>query len=132
MIPFGSLAAELEETIEPELAQISVWEAPQPSRALSAIRQPLIEYQPLKPKSKVMENNEKDSQLEALEELKQLVENQPAGPLSGDTASAAVRLLSNCWDLLGGSEQDGTSAHKLLGRTEDLTWEPPCIFLNIE
>jgi hypothetical protein len=73
-----------------------------------------------------------DQQLESLEQLKRLLRQQPPGHLAEETASNVRSLLFGCWELLDGSEEEGTSADKLLSRMEDIRWEPPYIHFQIE
>ncbi len=52
------------------------------------------------------------------------------GPLA-DT-SKLERLLAGCWDGLAGSDGGGMEAHKLLGRMEQVVWNPPVLTFVIE
>ena len=40
--------------------------------------------------------------------------------------------LASCWDSLAGSDQGGMASHKLLGRLEDVRWQPPMLTFTIE
>jgi hypothetical protein len=64
-----------------------------------------------------------------LSELKRLLRNVLPGPIEN---AQVKRLLIKCWELLDGSDQEGTSPEKLCGRIENLRWEPPHILFQIE
>jgi len=48
------------------------------------------------------------------------------------TASIIEKTLSACWTQLEGSNQEGTTPEKLLGRTEKMIWSPPLLTFMIE
>lgn len=54
----------------------------------------------------------------------------PAGKI--EDARMLERLLASCWDALDGSGAEGMSERKLLGRMEDVRWEPPRVSFMIE
>ena len=68
-------------------------------------------------------------QCEQLSELKRLLRDVLPGPIQN---ADVVGHLIGCWGILGGSTQESTTAEKLLGRIENLCWEPPCILFQIE
>jgi hypothetical protein len=41
-------------------------------------------------------------------------------------------LLAECWDSFGGSDEAGMEGSKLLGRMEDVRWQPPILSFIIE
>jgi hypothetical protein len=53
----------------------------------------------------------------------------PAGPVA-DTA-AVGRLLAACWDELD-ADDGGMVGYKLLGRMEDVAWQPPRLAFTVE
>jgi hypothetical protein len=41
-------------------------------------------------------------------------------------------LLAACWDEFAGHDADGLAGHKLRGRMENVTWNPPVLAFDIE
>ena len=54
----------------------------------------------------------------------------PTGPVN-EVAEIQARLF-DAWDELEGSDDGGMSAYKLLGRVEDVCWEPPTLSFTLE
>lgn len=55
-----------------------------------------------------------------------------SGKVSDEQLHEVERLLSSCWDVLGGSDGGGMTAHKLIRRTEEMEWKPPTLSFIIE
>jgi hypothetical protein len=68
----------------------------------------------------------------ALDELRQFLAHIPAGPVPEEQIGQVERLLANAWDELAGGDDEAMAGYKVLGRTEDLTWEPPKLSFAIE
>jgi hypothetical protein len=62
--------------------------------------------------------------------LKEFLKNLVPGPVS-DT-SAVEELLAEAWLDLDGDDIGGMKTHKLYGRTEFLSWQPPFLTFTIE
>lgn len=58
--------------------------------------------------------------------------NPLLGRVKSKHSAELERLLAECWDELELPNNGGMRADKLLGRTEDLEWEPPRITFVIE
>jgi hypothetical protein len=71
----------------------------------------------------------KNKQPKALSRLKALLIKARPGPVENTEVEG---LLIECWGLLGGSSQEGTTADKLSGRIENLRWQPPYLLFQIE
>lgn len=41
-------------------------------------------------------------------------------------------LLADCWDRLSGARREGMRGYKLVGRTEDMSWQPPVLTFGLE
>ncbi len=54
------------------------------------------------------------------------------GAIPWEHARDIEALLGDCWDRLAGSRQGGMRDHKLVGRTEDMNWQPPILTFSIE
>jgi hypothetical protein len=68
--------------------------------------------------------------MSSLKELQEMLRGLQPGEVS-DPAPVAT-LLAKCWDELPGSEDAGMRGYKLLGRMEDVRWDPPTIRFAIE
>jgi hypothetical protein len=68
--------------------------------------------------------------MSSLKELQEMLRGLQPGEVS-DPAPVAT-LLAKCWDELPGSEAAGMSGYKLLGRMEDVRWDPPVLSFGIE
>jgi hypothetical protein len=68
----------------------------------------------------------------ALDALRPFLAHTPAGPVPEEQIGQVERLLANAWDELAGGDDEAMAGHKVLGRTEDLTWEPPELSFAIE
>ncbi len=53
-----------------------------------------------------------------------------AGPVANP--SVLEHLLFKCWHEFDGGEQTSMDGHKLLNRTENMRWNPPCLEFEIE
>jgi len=67
-----------------------------------------------------------------MEDLRQYLRNLPPGPLTEDQVTEVEPLLADCWHGLSGSRKGGMSAQKLIGRMEDVKWDPPELTFSIE
>ncbi|HVX13053.1 MAG TPA: hypothetical protein VHC22_17855 [Pirellulales bacterium] len=52
-----------------------------------------------------------------------------SGPMEG---SQIDNMLSACWDKLDGANEGGMQGHKLIGRMENVEWQPPFLSFTIE
>jgi hypothetical protein len=70
---------------------------------------------------------------EQLSELRNYLKNVPAGELKSTAYLEVTRLLSRAWPSLKITTGDANlEPWKLLGRTENLTWNPPLLTFEIE
>jgi hypothetical protein len=67
-----------------------------------------------------------------LNSLRQYLATAPRGALTAEHASEVEALLANCWDQLDRPPHGGMREWKILGRTENMRWEPPILSFNIE
>jgi hypothetical protein len=68
-----------------------------------------------------------------LSELRNYLKNLPAGELKSTAHLEVTRLLSRAWPSLKITAGDANlEPWKLLGRTENLTWNPPLLTFEIE
>jgi hypothetical protein len=65
-----------------------------------------------------------------LEALRSYLGSQPPGALAED--EQLETLLVSGWDELDGSADGGMESHKLKGRMESATWNPPILCFQIE
>jgi len=54
------------------------------------------------------------------------------GMASVPDVASVERLLAECWDSFGGSNEAGMEGSKLLGRMEDVRWQTPILSFIIE
>jgi hypothetical protein len=66
-----------------------------------------------------------------LDDLRHALEDLAAGPISDHEKGRITGLLEAAWDDLQGGDAEGMTPAKLRGRTEDMTWRPPCLAFNI-
>ncbi len=72
------------------------------------------------------------TKIESLIELRQLISTLPPGDMTEETRIARIEeLLAACWDELPG-EDGGMPGYKVVGRMEDVKWEPPRLSFSIE
>src|SRR5262245_29638821 len=64
-----------------------------------------------------------------LEELRVYLRQQPTGSLSN--TEEVERLLARCWISLDGGEESAMSGSKLIGRMENVSWNPPTLRFSI-
>lgn len=64
--------------------------------------------------------------------LKKILETLPPGQVSSPSDDAVEKALSKCWDALEGSDDEGMDGYKLVGRMEDVRWDPPLLTFRIE
>ena len=65
-----------------------------------------------------------------MEALQELLAALPPGPIPEDTK--LDKALATCWDGLRGSDDGGMKDDKLLGRMENIHWQPPLLTFTIE
>lgn len=65
-----------------------------------------------------------------LEELKEYLRSVPIGPVVDRTN--LQNLLIECWDEFDRSDEGGMTADRLLGRMEEIYWNPPILSFIIE
>lgn len=65
-----------------------------------------------------------------MQQLFERLQPIPAGKITD--GEEIISLLADCWDQLQGSNENGMQSDKLLGRAEDLFWEPPFLCFTIE
>lgn len=68
----------------------------------------------------------------ALESLNQFLEGVTPGKLADEVASHVEGLLADTWGSFEGWDEGGMDAHKLIGRTERMTWDPPVLSFDLE
>ena len=68
--------------------------------------------------------------MNAITELKDHLAASGSGPITDSTE--VQHLLAASWHLLDGSNDGGMEAHKLHGRMEDVTWNPPVLKFVVE
>ena len=66
---------------------------------------------------------------ENLEQLREHLGRISAGPIAD--GHEIESLLYDCWDEFVGIDAEGMNSDKL-GRTENLSWDPPCLTFEIE
>ena len=66
----------------------------------------------------------------ALFELQDRFKRTPPGPIA--ETSGIDKLLFACWNAFAGSDAQATAAEKLVGRMEDMSWNPPVLTFRIE
>jgi hypothetical protein len=64
-----------------------------------------------------------------IEQLHDLLATTPPGPIPD--SSAVERLLAACWQEFNGDD-GGMTGQKLLGRMEEVVWEPPILSFTVE
>ena len=62
--------------------------------------------------------------------FRKLMEELPPGKI-GDSSDVAF-ALSNVWSMLDGADQEGMDSEKIIGRMEEVVWEPPVLSFMIE
>jgi hypothetical protein len=67
-----------------------------------------------------------------MREFLQLMSSLPPGDIGPDAATTVGRMLAECWDHLTGSGEGGMKSTKLVGRTEEVCWEPPLLRFKLE
>jgi hypothetical protein len=70
------------------------------------------------------------SERKALNKLRSHLKSINAGPIF-DT-SILESLLAPCWDQFAGSDEERMDGHKLHGRMENVSWDPPELSFKIE
>jgi hypothetical protein len=68
----------------------------------------------------------------AVSVLSAYLQNIPSGSVQESAKSETVKLLAQCWHALTGSDDGGMEGHKLIGRTENITWTSPVLQFRIE
>lgn len=69
--------------------------------------------------------------MSGLAELREYLARVSPGRV-GDDDGELESLLCACWRQLEGGGAEGTTAEKLVGRVEDLEWDPPLLRFRIE
>lgn len=64
-----------------------------------------------------------------MDRLRQHLDRLPQGPIA--EPREVEDLLRDTWDAFGGDD-GGMHAGKLMGRTENMSWDPPCLTFDIE
>jgi len=64
-----------------------------------------------------------------IDRLRRFLDEKPRGSVD---ESAIDGLLTAAWDALSGSSEGGMRAEKILGRLEDVVWDPPRLSFTIE
>ena len=65
-----------------------------------------------------------------MEALQELLAALPPGPIPEDIK--LDKALAACWDGFRGSDDGGMKDDKLLGRMENVQWQPPILTFTIE
>jgi len=65
-----------------------------------------------------------------LDNLRSYLADVSAGAISA--VAPLEKLLAQAWDELKGGDKGGMAACKLLGRTEEMSWDPPVLTFNLE
>jgi hypothetical protein len=72
-------------------------------------------------------------EINGLSELRKYLKSTPTGELSATESGCVTQLLCNAWPNLRITAGDANlEPWKLLGRTENLTWNPPLLSFEIE
>ncbi len=67
-----------------------------------------------------------------MKELLEKLESLPKGPIKGKSKFKIEPLIIQNWDEFSGSSDGGMNADKLIGRIENLNWDPPILSFIIE
>lgn len=62
--------------------------------------------------------------------LRDYLNSMPAGKITD--ICTVEHLLAQCWDQFKGCDEGGMAEYKLLGRTENMEWDPPILSFTIE
>lgn len=65
-----------------------------------------------------------------MQDLVNYLTSLPAGPIPDPTT--LEKLLAGCWDEFDGGNSEGMSGYKLLGRMEEVVWQPRTVSFLLE
>lgn len=69
---------------------------------------------------------------ERLARLRAAVADLPPSTVESEAVVRVEEALAAAWDFLDGSPGGGMQGYKVIGRTEDMRWEPPFLRFRIE